>query len=149
MKQIIYALQFTGKAAPASAAGTVLNASLSAPPCTIATPADPGGCGGVIRTTDGPRSTLESRVTFTGETAFEEEGTITLSDRGDSFRFVTVGQGYLGDSADPKIKHGCVAWRIESGKGQFEGATGLITSNFLVTAEGEVTDHHFGVLFLK
>jgi hypothetical protein len=60
-----------------------------------------------------------------------------------------VGQGYLGGSTDPKVKHGCVAWKIESGTGRFDGATGLITSNFLVTAEGDVTDHHFGVIFLK
>jgi len=149
MKQIVYVLQFTGKAVPANEAGTVLNATLSALPCAITTPGDSSGYYGIIRTIAGPCSTFESKVTFTGDTAFQEEGTITLSDRGDSFRFTTVGHGYLGTSADPKIKHGCVAWKVESGTGQFEGATGLITSNFLVSAVGDVTDHHFGVIFLK
>jgi len=149
MRQMVYALQFIGKAVPANEAGTVLNASLSAAQCTITTSNESGACEGVIRNGAGPRATFESKVTFTGDTAFQEEGTITLSDKGDSIRFTTVGQGYLSTSADPQVKHGCVAWRIDSGKGRFEGATGLITSNFLVTAAGEVTDHHFGLIFLK
>jgi hypothetical protein len=149
MRQMVYALQFAGQAVPANEAGTVLNARLSASPCTITTSSDSGAFEGVIRSSAGARSTFESKVTFTGDAAFSEEGTITLGDGGDSIRFSTVGQGYLGGSADPKVKHGCVAWKIESGTGRIEGATGLITSNFLVTAEGDVTDHHFGVIFLK
>jgi hypothetical protein len=34
-------------------------------------------------------------------------------------------------------------------RGQFEGASGLITSNFTVSDTGEVVDHHFGALFVK
>ncbi|HEX3408637.1 MAG TPA: hypothetical protein VHS07_00050 [Candidatus Binataceae bacterium] len=147
MKQMVYALQFTGKAAPANEAGTVLNARLSAAPCIITTSGESGGFEGVIRGSAGARATFESKVTFLGDTAFNEEGTITLGDG--SIRFSTVGQGYLGGSADPQVKHGCVAWKIESGTGRFEGASGLITSNFLVSAAGEVTDHHFGVIYLK
>jgi hypothetical protein len=39
-----------------------------------------------------------------------------------------------------------VPWHVDRGEGQFAGASGLITSNFFVSATGEVTDHHFGVL---
>ena len=56
---------------------------------------------------------------------------------------------HLGGSADPKLKHGSVMWKIDRGEGQFSGATGLITSNFFVGEKGEVTDHHFGVLFVR
>jgi hypothetical protein len=42
-----------------------------------------------------------------------------------------------------------VIWKVERGEGQFAGATGLITSNFFVSSTGEVTDNHFGVLFVK
>jgi hypothetical protein len=38
---------------------------------------------------------------------------------------------------------------VDSGEGQFQGATGYITSNFLVSDQGEVTDYHFGLIFLK
>jgi hypothetical protein len=41
-----------------------------------------------------------------------------------------------------------VMWRIDEGTGQFAGASGLITSNFLVDAGLGVVDHHFGVLLL-
>jgi hypothetical protein len=60
-----------------------------------------------------------------------------------------VGQGYLGPSADPKLKHGSVIWRVDSGEGQFAEASGLITSNFTINEAGEVTDNHFGVIFVK
>ncbi len=63
-------------------------------------------------------------------------------------RFGTVGQGYLAPSADPRLKHGSVVWRVESGEGQFAGASGLITSNFTVSEAGEVIDNHFGVILV-
>ena len=43
---------------------------------------------------------------------------------------------------------GAIGWRIDSGTGQLEGATGLITSNFLVDGAGAVTDNHCGLIFL-
>jgi hypothetical protein len=62
--------------------------------------------------------------------------------------FSTVGQGSLGPSAAPGLKQGAVTWQIDRGEGQLAGASGLITSNFFVSATGEVTDHHFVVLWV-
>jgi len=42
-----------------------------------------------------------------------------------------------------------VTWKVDRGEGQFEGASGLITSNFTVSDTGEVVDHHCGVLFVR
>ena len=39
-----------------------------------------------------------------------------------------------------------MTWHVDSGEGQFAGASGLITANFFVSATGEVTAHHCGVL---
>lgn len=64
-------------------------------------------------------------------------------------RFTAEGSGFLDDSADPNLKHGSVIWKIESGEGQFAGASGLITSNFTIRDGGEVVDNHFGLIFLK
>ena len=51
-----------------------------------------------------------------------------------------VGEGTLAPSADAELMHGSVIWRITQGRGGFEGASGLITSNFLLTpATGEGT----------
>jgi hypothetical protein len=55
----------------------------------------------------------------------------------------------MGPSADARYSAGAVTWKVEGGEGQFEGASGYITSNFMVTEDGEVTDYQFGVIFLK
>jgi hypothetical protein len=39
-------------------------------------------------------------------------------------------------------------WRISGGGGSFTGAQGLITSNFTVSPNGDVTDDHFVRLYL-
>ena len=41
-----------------------------------------------------------------------------------------------------------MTWQVERGEGQFTGASGLITSNFFMSATGEVSDYHCGVLWV-
>jgi hypothetical protein len=43
---------------------------------------------------------------------------------------------------------GAVMWSVIAGTGRFGGARGLITSNFTVSARGEVIDHHVARLYL-
>jgi hypothetical protein len=38
---------------------------------------------------------------------------------------------------------------VDGGEGQFAGASGLITSNFFVSDSLDVTDHHYGVIFVE
>jgi hypothetical protein len=104
---------------------------------------------GNLQPAAGGTASFESEVTLTGETTFQESGTITFGQGGHRLRFSTVGQGYLGSSPDPKLRHGSVMWRVDGGEGQFAGASGLITSNFTVSETGEVTDNHLGVVFVK
>jgi hypothetical protein len=91
---------------------------------------------------------FESEVRMTGPQHFTESGSITFGDD-HTLNFITVGQGELIPSADPKEMSGAVTWKVDSGEGQFAGATGYITSNFLVSDTGEVTDYHLGLIFLK
>ena len=149
MRQIIYAMQFKGQAAPVEGTSGVLKAATSATSCSITTSVVDEGVRSTLQPAEGGKAAFESTVTFTGDTSFQESGTITFGESKHRFHFSTVGEGYIGGSADPKLKHGSVMWQIESGDGQFEGATGLITSNFFVSDTGEVTDNHFGVIFLK
>lgn len=148
-QQILYTMQFKGQASPANDAGTVLKATTTAPSCMIRTVVGANGVSGSLQPTEGGQGHFESQVTFTGETSFQEEGSITFGDTPHRLYFSTVGQGYIRPSADPQLKHGSVIWKVERGEGQFAGATGLITSNFFVSSTGEVTDNHFGVLFVK
>jgi len=149
MTQVIYSMQFTGKAVPANESGSVLKANTRGKGCGIRTVVGPQGVSGALETISGDEATFESQVTFTGDNTFLETGTIVFGSTRHKLRFSTVGQGYIFSSVDPQLKHGSVIWKIEGGEGQFEQASGLITSNFLVGASGEVTDNHFGVIFLK
>ena len=148
MRQIIYALQFKGQAAPVEGTSGVLKAATSAASCSITTSVVDEGLRNTLQPAEGGTAAFESTVTFTGDTSFQESGTLTFGESKHRLRFSTVGEGYIDGSADPSLKHGSVMWKIESGDGQFEGATGLITSNFFVSDTGEVTDNHFGVIFL-
>jgi hypothetical protein len=147
MKQIFYAMQFKGQAGPGDKEKTMV-AKTTSDSCRITSVVQDAGLQATLEAVAGDRASFESEVTITGETSFVESGSIHFGHR-HSLRFSTVGSGYLGTSADPRLKHGTVNWRVDGGDGQFEGATGLITSNFTVGANGEVVDNHFGLIFLK
>lgn len=147
MHELIYAMRFSGQATPTSADGNVLKAATSAPSSALTATVGPSGLSSTVRRADGGEATFASEVTFTSKTSFQEVGTIGFGE-GHLLRFATVGSGYLDTSADETRKHGAVVWRIDDGEGQFAGATGLITSNFFVSDDLTVTDHHFGVIFL-
>jgi hypothetical protein len=55
----------------------------------------------------------------------------------------------MGSSPESGLAHGSVMWRIDHGTGRFEGASGIITSNFTFSEQGEVTDNHFGVIWVQ
>ena len=95
------------------------------------------------------RASYANHVSFTGASTFTETGTLTLGDDDDEVDVVTVGEGTLGPSAQADVLHGAVIWRITEGRGRFAGASGLITSNFLLRpASGEVEDRQVGVVFV-
>jgi hypothetical protein len=85
-----------------------------------------------------------STLAFTRGDSFEEEGTIVFS-RGNTIRI--RGQGQLQASPDPHLLQGTVIWDVSSGEGQFEGASGRITSNFFLSDTGDLTDNQLGVIF--
>jgi hypothetical protein len=148
MKQIIYVMQFKGKAVPGASAN-VMKASTSASSNTVTTVVGADGVQGKIESAAGGQAKFESEVTLTGETSFLEKGSIRFGDSNNRLNFSTVERGYLGDSADAKLKSGAVMWRVDGGEGQFAGASGYITSNFTLSDAGDVTDNEFGVIFVK
>jgi hypothetical protein len=148
MHELIYAMRFTGRVTPLSADGGVLTAATTAPSSTLTSTVRTDGLASDLRPTDGGEAVFASEVTFTSETRFQETGTIVFGD-GNVLRFGTVGSGYLGAGPGSARRHGAVTWRVEGGEGQFAGASGLITSNFFVGDDLAVTDHHFGVIFVR
>jgi hypothetical protein len=147
MRELLYAMRFTGQAQPVGDVGNVLRAATSAPSCTLTSVVGPNGLTGSLAVAAGGEASFASEVTVTDETRFLEVGTIDFG-AGHRLRFTTVGSGHLAPSADPTRKHGAVMWRVEGGDGQFAGASGLIASNFFVDESLGVVDHHFGVLLL-
>ena len=148
MKQLIYAMQFKGKAAPGTSPN-VMKAATTASSNSLTTVVGADGVQGKFELAAGGNAQFESEVTLTGATSFLEKGTIRFGERNNLLHFSTVEHGYLGDSADPKLKSGAVMWRVDGGEGQFAGASGYITSNFTLSDAGEVTDNQFGVIFVK
>jgi len=94
------------------------------------------------------RAAFESAVTMTGSTAFLEAGRMTFDQSEDLIMFGSINEGFLGPSLEPGMLQGSVIWRVRLGEGRFEGAEGLITSNFVMDAEtGKVAEKQVISLF--
>jgi hypothetical protein len=158
MAQIVYLMQFNGQVSQAGASPSVLRATATATSCTMTTVVAAHGLQASLEPAAGGQASFESEVTFvggfeseataSGEAGFKESGTLTFGDGPDRLRFRTIGQGYLAPSPEEHLQHGCVMWQIDGGEGRFEGARGLITSNFTVDAAGHLTDYQLGVIFV-
>lgn len=148
MKQLNYAMQFRGSAAPADPATPgVLNVRSTAQSSVIRSAVGMKGLSTAMEGAAGAAARFDSRVRMGDEGTFDEDGVISFG-QGNCLRFATVAQGYVAPSKEPGITAGAVIWKVEGGEGQFAGASGLITSNFYFNEAGEVTDNQFGVIFV-
>lgn len=94
----------------------------------------------------GREAVLASQLAFATERSFREVGTITFG-AGGALRFATLGHGDLVSAPDGSFRHGTAVLVVE-GIGELSGARGRITSNFLVSEDGVLTDEQVVVLFL-
>jgi hypothetical protein len=147
MRQLIFALQFRGSATPVPGAEGKLTTKTSARSQVHRTSLGAAGVHAALESGGGGSATFELEVQMTGEGTFVESGTITYGAAG-KVTFKTVGHGVLGPSGIEGLQRGAVIWEVTGGAGRFAGATGLITSNFTVSAQGQVVDNHFASLFL-
>ena len=147
MPQLVFAMQFEGKAVPGDGSPGKLRAETFAHGQTLRTALGPEPVQGAIESAGGASATFDSEVEITGKDTFVESGSISYGTAG-SVRFRTVGHGILGPSGLDGLQHGAVIWAVTGGEGQFAGASGLITSNFTVGPDGAVVDDHFARLFL-
>ena len=154
MRRLIYVLRFVRPAGPIPAGEPTVAASVS-----ITTAITSAGVNGEIGTLDEYQTAVmqnTATVNPDGKT-FTESGTITFGDPagGNKIHFSSIGVGYIDVYPCPEKPYtaGTVMWKIDKGEGFFKGATGAITSNFLIDLtkpedEGELIDHHFGVIYL-
>jgi hypothetical protein len=83
---------------------------------------------------------------LTSDGSLVERGEITL---GGANAITFSARGRLRASPDPMLRHGTAILEVTGGRGRLAGARGFITSNFLLSQSGELTDHHQGLLFLE
>ncbi len=123
MRDLVFAMELRGRAAPLEGKESTLRAQTSG------------------RGPAGETVNFASEVVLKGD-HFTETGSIEYVGRG-TVKFDTIGVGHLGPSPLPGTQWGAVIWRITEGEGELRGATGYITSNFTVSADGEVVDNHY------
>ena len=147
MREVVFALEFRGRAAPIPGSEGKRQARSTAPSQTLSTVLGSDGVRAGVAAADGESAVLESRVERFGDGTFVEDGRITYG-AGGAVTFETIGRGWVAPAPRPGWSVGGVLWAITAGDGAFAGARGLITSNFTVSADGEVVDNHFARLYL-
>jgi hypothetical protein len=146
MRELIFALEFRGSAGAGPDGRR--RARSTAPSQSLTTVLAADGVHAGTKPLDGEQATLESSVERFPDGTFVEDGTITYG-RAGSVTFETVGRGTVAPAPVAGWTSGAVMWTVTGGRGRFEGATGLITSNFTVSAQGEVIDHHVARLYVR
>ena len=147
MKELVFALEFKGSAAPVPGSDKRLHAKTSATSQTLRSILKADGIQASVESAGGGSASFESEVEIVGEGMFVESGSIRYGEAGNvSFR--TVGRGILGPSPLDGVQRGSVMWEVTGGEGRLAGAQGLITSNFTVGSRGEVVDDQFARLFV-
>jgi len=147
MKELVFALEFRGSAAPVPGSDKKLQAKTSAGSQTLRSILKADGIQATLEPAGGGSASFESEVEIVGEGMFVESGSIKYGDAG-KVSFKTVGRGTLGPSPVPEVQRGAVMWEVTGAEGHLAGAQGLITSNFTVGAQGEVVDDQFARLFV-
>lgn len=90
---------------------------------------------------------VASRLVFSDELTFSEEGTIDFG-RGEPSGFAPWGTGRSRRLRTGASGKGASVLEIDGGDGRYAGARGRITSNFVLSANGEITDEQVAVLFI-
>jgi hypothetical protein len=124
MRQIVYSQRLDGRLTPVAAG--ILDAALAG---------------------DAQPAVVDAQLSFADERSFRMTGEIRLGDEG-SLCFRSLGSGRLEPAAEPGLRHGTAVLEVCGGTGRLAGANGRITSNFVVTDDGEITDHQLGVVFV-
>lgn len=148
VRELVFALEFRGKAAPVPGSPSERRARTTAPSQSLRAVLTAGGVDASVERLPGDTAVLESRVERFPDGSFVEDGTITYGAAG-SITFVTIGRGIVGPSPIAGWTRGAVIWDIRGGEGCFSDARGIITSSFTVSPDGDVIDHHIARIYIQ
>jgi hypothetical protein len=146
--ELVFALEFHGRGTAVPGSEGKREARSTATSQTLSTLLTVEGVHAHVEAGGGATAVLEARVQRFGDGTFVEEGTIRYGGAG-AVTFETIGRGWVGPAPACDAMTGGVLWRITGGDGRFAGAQGVITSNFTVSAGGDVVDNHFARIYLR
>jgi len=147
LREVVFALEFRGRGEPVPGSTNHRRARSTAPSQTLSTRLTADGVYARVDAVTGETAVLESRIERFADGSFVEDGSITYGAAG-RIVFETIGRGWVAPGPRTGWALGGVLWTVTGGEGIFAGARGLITSNFTVSADGEVVDNHFARLFV-
>ena len=147
MRELVFALEFRGSAGPIDGSVTSRRARTSAPSQTLRAVMAADAIETGVEPVTGDTAVLDSTVERFADGGFVEAGIITYGGLG-RVSFSTIGKGTVGPSPADGWVHGAVMWVVTGGDGCLAGARGLITSNFVASAGGEVIDNQYARLYL-
>jgi len=142
---LTYSLEFRGRAT-ADGDGLLLRAS--APSWVHETRLENGRVAVRFDFDEGSdEAILEAHLTFKTNGYFSAVATIDFG-HGHRLHVETDDDGRVNGSADEHLRHGSAVLYVVDGTGQFEGATGQVTCNFVLSDTGDLTDNQLGMVFL-
>jgi hypothetical protein len=148
MREIVFTLEFRGRAGAEPGAPHLRRARSTAPSQALRAVLGADGIAVTMEPLAGEAAVLDSRGERFSDGSFVEDGTITDGSAG-AITFVTIGRGHVEPSPLAGWAHGAVIWEVTGGSGRFAGARGLVTSSFTVGPDGDVIDHHVARIYIQ
>jgi hypothetical protein len=148
VRELVFALEFRGRAGPVPGLPSQRRARTTAPSQSLQAILTAGGVEASMEPLPGDTAELDSRVERFPDGSFVEDGTITYG-RAGAITFATIGRGIVGPSPIAGWTCGAVLWNVTGGDGRFAGAQGLITSSFAVSPDGDIIDHHIARIYIQ
>jgi hypothetical protein len=149
MRQTVYALRLRGEAKWVGIDGNLLRIVARASGSSMRTWFDRDGLHGEVRDEQGDEICLESELTITGATTYQEVGTIDCGQSGDRLRFSTCGSGHLEHVVEGASGRGAAVLQVDDGEGRFVAAHGLMAATHVVDTTGAITILLLGSIVLR
>jgi hypothetical protein len=121
-------------------------AECRAPGCLFVPAVGPDNIRARLEGWGGSEAVCRRELELREDGSFAEAGEISFG-ADDAITFSAAGG--LAERPDPRFRHGAAVCEVTGGRGRLAGARGYVTSNFLLSESGDLTDHQLGLLFLE
>jgi len=150
MRQIVYALRFRGEAGRGGVDGNLFRIVSQVSTCVMRTSFDENGLHGQVWEEPGEKIRLESDLTITGATSYQEAGVISFGSAGDRLRFSTRGSGHLEPLMPGLGRQSAAVLQVDGGERRLADARGLIAATYVFDDDGTTfTLLHLGSIVLQ